>query len=493
MPAKKLTNAFCESKSRTPKSGRAEFYDSLVPGLALRVNANGNKKFILTARYPSNPKNPVRRTLGNFFPEPDEADDDAPLTLSLPDLAEGNSLTLRQARRKAREWLLQIENGSDPRAGEAKRLARVREAAQNTFRHVADQFLRRYVKGAAYCELERLAGELRRAQSSLKPGAALRRVLADPANAELVAKSKKEGLVKKQAADSIINGEFVKQWGDRPAGDISPRECAAAIRAIVERGTPEQARTAFEWLRRLYSWCIGVNEFGISTSPVATLRPSDLIGKKTAKDRVLSDEELRAIWAACDDMGHPYGPAVRMLILTGQRLREVAGAPWGEFDLDKKTWVIAPERMKGDHGVQLVPLAKDALALVTALPRFVGGEFSFSTNGRRPVNGWSRTKERLDGLCEVKNWTFHDLRRTMRSHLSALPIEEHVREMMIGHRPVGIKKVYDRHLYEAEKRAGFELWEDRLLSILVPLAPLAPLAPAEEADLGVERAARGAA
>lgn len=77
-------------------------------------------------------------------------------------------------------------------------------------------------------------------------------------------------------------------------------------------------------------------------------------------------------------------------------------------------------------------------------------------------------------VCRFECWC------TLRSHLSALSIEEHVHEMMIGHRPVGIKKVYDRHLYEAEKRAGFGLWEARLRGILAP-RPAADVANLEEA------------
>ena len=237
----------------------------------------------------------------------------------------------------------------------------------------------------------------------------------------------------------------------------------------------------YEWLRRLYTWAIGTNEFGVVVSPVANLRPTDLIGRKVQKDRILSNEELRAVWDACEQMGHPYGPCVRALILTGQRLTEVSEAPWSEFDLEAAIWVIAADRMKGDHGAQLVPLSPDTLALLKALPRFVGGQFAFSTNGRRAVNGWSKAKARLDALCGVKDWTLHDLRRTMRSHLSALVIEEHVREIMIGHRLTGIKKVYDRHLYAAEKRAGFELWENRLRGII------AHKPPADVADMAAYR------
>jgi integrase len=436
----------------------------LVPGLALRVSSTGHRAFVLTARYPSNPKNPTRRALGEY-----------------------GEITLEQARVKAREWLALLNKHIDPKVEEAKQRAAALCSQQNNFRYVAEEFLKRYVKGPAFCELERLAAELRKTTPDITPPAALRRVMADPTNRELVARSKKEGLVKKQAADSIIRTEFIKKWRVRPITEILPQECAAAIRAIVDRGAPEQARTAFEWLRRVFSWAIGTNEFGITVSPVATLRPSDLIGPKESRDRVLTDDEQRRVWNACDAMGHPYGPTVRMLILTGQRLREVSEALWEEIDLEKNIWTISANRMKGDHGAHVVPLAPDTLAHLKSLPRFGGSDFVFTTDGRKAVNGFSKAKARLDTLSGVTGWVLHDLRRTMRSHLSALPVQDMVRELVIAHAKPGLHKVYDLHAYEDEKRQCLELWEQRLRGTL------APKPPAEVADLEQVRAAREAA
>jgi hypothetical protein len=82
------------------------------------------------------------------------------------------------------------------------------------------------------------------------------------------------------------------------------------------------------------------------------------------------------------------------------------------------------------------------------------------------VAGFSRTKARLDELSGVQDWILHDLRRTRRTRLSALPIEDRVREAMIAHAAPGLHQVYDQHRYLAEKRRGFALWEARLTSIL---------------------------
>jgi integrase len=124
--------------------------------------------------------------------------------------------------------------------------------------------------------------------------------------------------------------------------------------------------------------------------------------------------------------------------------------------------------MKGGRAHE-VPLTSDALALLGELPRFTGGEFVFTTTGGvKPVNGFSKAKARMDQLSGASDWVIHDLRRTMRTHLSALPVQDLVRELVIAHAKPGLHKVYDQHAYQDEKRHCLELWGKRLLSIIEP-------------------------
>lgn len=458
-----LTDKFVESARRVPTAGRVDYRDALVPGLALRVSSNGHRAFVLTARYPSNPKNPTRRAIGKY-----------------------GTITLDQARKRAREWLALLNKGIDPKSVEVLQRAVALRSQHNSFGYVAGEFLKERVKGPAFCELERLAQELCKLQTSITPAHALRRVIAAPANLDLVERSKNQGLVKKIPADRMIRAEFIEKWATRPIKEILPEECATAIRIIVDRGTPAQAHTAFEHLRRLFSWAIGTNQFGITISPVATLRPSDLIGRKKVRTRVLLDAELRAIWEAAaggyvpsegganrlrsvtliNEMGYPYGPLVRLMILTGQREDEIAGMQWSEIDFGQRLWTIPAERMKGRKArTHEVPLAPDALALIKSLPRF-DGDFVFTTNGLKPVNGFSSAKRRLDSLSKVGGWVFHDLRRTTRTHFSALPVPYMVRELVIAHAQPILHQTYDQHSYRAEKLECLTLWEQRLVGIL---------------------------
>ena len=348
------------------------------------------------------------------------------------------AITLDEARQQAREWLALIRRGTDPKIHAAKAKAAEQRKNAATFGAVAAAFIDRHVSKLAQAK----------------------------------------------AAQRIIEQEFVARWRDRPVTDVMPDEIAKAIRAIVDRGSPYQAHNALGFLRRLFNWAIGTHEFGIDKSPVERLRPADLIGKREARDRVLTDDEIRAIWAACDEMAYPYGPLIRLMILTGQREHEVADAAWSEFDLDNDLWTVPASRMKGKRA-HVVPLADEAGAIFRGLPLFDGGDHVFSTtDGAKPVNGFSKAKARIDRLSGVTDWKFHDIRRTMRTHLSALAIEDRVREAMIAHAAPGLHRVYDKYEYLDEKRRGFGLWEQRLRGILTPKPP------AEIANIEAERARR---
>jgi integrase len=107
------------------------------------------------------------------------------------------------------------------------------------------------------------------------------------------------------------------------------------------------------------------------------------------------------------------------------------------------------------------------MSLLDALPRWTGGSFIFTTTaGLKPINGFSKSKARIDRLSGVTDWRIHDLRRSVRTHLSALPVQDIVRELVIAHAKQGLHKVYDRHTYQEEKRECLLLWEQRLNSIL---------------------------
>jgi integrase len=204
------------------------------------------------------------------------------------------------------------------------------------------------------------------------------------------------------------------------------------------------------------------------------LKPKTLVGEKRPRTRVLTDQEIRAFVRACDRLAYPYGSIGKMLLFTGARHREVSEAPWSEFDLRKRTWTIGEHRFKSafEH---VVPLTSDVMALLESLPRFKRGDFVFSTTaGEKPTVISDKVKQTIDALmaqelgARPKPWIVHDLRRTMRSHLSALRIPDHIAEMALGHGRQGLQRIYDQHRYEDELREALTLWAGRLRSIIEP-------------------------
>jgi len=193
-----------------------------------------------------------------------------------------------------------------------------------------------------------------------------------------------------------------------------------------------------------------------------------------------------------------------LLLLTGLRLGEACGAHWSEFDFTRREWTIPGERMKKvKAGAKpfMVPLTDAALEVLNSLPRFDSGCFLFShSHGKRPLrpNLFSDPKERLDKIMleelrklaiergkdrervTLPDFVNHDIRRTVRTHLSALRIGEEVREAVLAHVRPGIKGVYDKHQYLDEKRHALELWATRLRGITHPQPNVVELARARQ-------------
>ena len=146
-------------------------------------------------------------------------------------------------------------------------------------------------------------------------------------------------------------------------------------------------------------------------------------------------------------------------------------------------WTIPAGRMKGDaaHEVPLSPLAVEIIASLAKPEDRKASAFVFSTTaGKAPISGFSKTKVALDriindkrvkadpGAEPIEAFVFHDLRRTMRTALSGLPIPDLVAELVIAHAKPGLHKVYDQHAYRDEKRRALDLWSTKLTSIVEP-------------------------
>ena len=198
---------------------------------------------------------------------------------------------------------------------------------------------------------------------------------------------------------------FIALWSHRPITDISAGEVRAAVKRVADEGKTYQAYNLLGYARRLFNWAIDQQVYGLETSPCDRLKPRSIVGERDPRTRILSDKEIAAFWNASGELGYPYGPLYKLLVLTGQRRSEVGEARWSEFDLDKLLWRIPAARMKAGVA-HIVPLCDDALDVLNSLPRFEGDYLFTTTSGKKPVNSFEKAKVRVDALMLA------ELRRT---------------------------------------------------------------------------------
>jgi integrase len=279
-----------------------------------------------------------------------------------------------------------------------------------------------------------------------------------------------------QEAKRDLEHDALPKWGKRPVASISRRDVIDLIDGIIARGAEVQANRTLARLRALFNWAIEKERVG--ASPVARVKPPT---KEKPRDRVLMDDELRWFWAACDEIGWPFGALAKLLLLTAQRRDEVAGIEWAELDFTKRVWVIPRHKTKSDRAHE-VQLSDEAMELLQTLPR-VSDQLLFTTTGSTVVSGFSRSKRRLDAAMlkakriefgarkgdAISRWTLHDLRRTAATGMARLNVSPHVVDRILNHTSGtirGVAAVYNRFAYLDERRAGLEAWGTYLTELL---------------------------
>lgn len=291
----------------------------------------------------------------------------------------------------------------------------------------------------------------------------------------------------------MIERDVLPIWRDRPISGITRRDVISVVDSIVARGAEVQANRMLARLKALFNWAVEKDR--ITVSPTTGMRP---LTKEYARDRALTDDELRWLWEACETIGWPFGHLAKLLLLTAQRRDEVGGMEWPEIDLVKKTWTIPRAKSKNNRAHE-VQLSATAIEVLRSIPHVDNG-FVFTTTGATPVSGFSRAKLRLDaamikarrqslGLpekdadlrkslgiadgkplpAEIPDWIFHDLRRTAATGMARLNIAPHVVDKVLNHvsgKIRGVAAVYNRFEYINERRAALEAWGRYVINIV---------------------------
>lgn len=323
-----------------------------------------------------------------------------------------DGLTLQAARKEAKKYQGDVAKGVDP----LEQRRKVEAADADTFRAIAEEYLTRE------------GGRLRSVDSRRQ----------------------------------ILARLIYPKLGARPIGEIRRSDVVRLLDTVQDENGAAMADYVLAIVRRIMSWHASrADDF---RSPIvrgmARTKP-----KEHARQRILTDDEIRAVWAAAEVSQSVFGYLVEFLLVTAARRTEAARMSRSE--VGGNVWTIPPERYK--TGVELViPLSSAAMTMLGRIPKIGTGRFVFTTDGQRPFSGYSKAKRKFDKACGVSGWTLHDLRRTARSLMSRAGVVADIAERCLGHVLPGVRGTYDRHAYFEEKQQAFDALAALIDRILNP-------------------------
>jgi integrase len=362
----------------------------------------------------------------------------------------GAPLTLAAARALAAEIQRKRVHGqdvvADRKAEKRRRAAEIKDAAANSFGAAAVDFIERYGRP-----------KLRRWRTTAR---------------HLGLQYPTDG----DGAPTLIAHGLAERWADKPMAAIDEHDIYGVIDETRRSGAPGlqrrkpqpttdlMARVVVDALSQMFTWL--KKERRVGRNPCSGIHRPD---KPVARDRVLEGGEIGRFWTAAGAERPEMAVLLRLLLLTGCRLNEVAGMRWPELSDDRATWTIPSSRTKNkrSHVVPLPPLARDLIASLTTVEGTVG--YVFTTNGRVPVSGWTRIKRRLDAAMRIPPWRLHDVRRSFVTGLAELGIRPDVIELAVNHRSGmrgGIAGTYNRSELLPERRAALETWASHVEGLI---------------------------
>ncbi len=320
-------------------------------------------------------------------------------------------LTLADARDQARDDLRAAVKGRDPAA------ERKSERQAETFGELAEDYIKRYAK-----------------------------------------KHKRSWFKDRQALDR----DLLPRFRHRKAANIKRREVITLLEEIAGRGAPVGANRTLEIIRRIYNW--GIEQEIVTVNPCQRIKK---VGVERRRERVLSDDEIRAVWAAFGDETPGMRDLFKLRFLTAQRPGEVSRMRWEDIDMASASWTIPSEFSKNglSHRVPLSPPAIEVLRGIKGQKNDGGWVFP-SPTGKGPLRAVWRAMRNIREQSGVE-FVPHDLRRTGATRMTGdLGIARLTVAKVLNHVETGVTATYDRHAYDREKRQALDAWGRRLEEII---------------------------
>jgi len=260
--------------------------------------------------------------------------------------------------------------------------------------------------------------------------------------------------------ESVLKRHVLPRLGERPVAELRRSEIVAVLDKVEVEAGPSAADMALAVLSATLTWFEGRSD--TFRSPI--IRSMRRVkASARARDRVLADAEIKAVWEASGDKRiGVYGQAVKFLILTGARRSEAAGLRRSEIETihdngsNIVVWRLPVGRSKSKREV-VRPLSAAARAIVDDMPMIGESDFVFSLNGSRAMSmNRHGSKKLLDEISAVVGWRLHDLRRVHRSLLSRCRVPFEIAERLLGHSQPQIARTYDKHSHLAAMLEGVE-------------------------------------
>ena len=414
-----------------PGSDRKEIPDGGCRGLYLVIEPTGQKSWYVKTRVHGSPRR-RRLKLGPV--------DVANLST---ETGIGKHLTLKSARALAPGIIDELRGGHTI----ARRVSI--GGATGAFPTVAREFVEKYLR-----DRNKKNGQLRRTWWKV-------------ARALGFDYSKKE--------PTVIPGSLCDRWAGRPVAGFTRADVREVIDEARLKGIPgrkpknadpsmSRERELRNALSQIFDWAMRHRDM-IEVNPCATLPEAE---SGMARDRVLTDAELRAVWLAMDELKIDSRVAGiwRVMMLTGARLGEVTEMSWDELDDKLTTWTIPGTRTKNgeNHVVHITPAVRN---IIKSFARnFV---LVFATANGKPMTAFGKPKSRIDAKLNLKPWRTHDFRRTMATGLQRLGVPVTVTEAVLNHKSgtrAGIVGIYQRHDYADEKRGALDRWAAHVAGVI---------------------------
>jgi len=273
----------------------------------------------------------------------------------------------------------------------------------------------------------------------------------------------------RKAVERRLTKNVLPLIGSIAVAELHKRDITRVLDRIAARGCAVEGARVFQDLRAMCRWAVSRGD--LDHNPLDGMEPP---AAPKPRERVLTDDEVATLWAVLPE-ALQRSPAVQNIIklclLTGQRVGEVAGIHADELDLKARVWTIPAARSKNGYA-HAVPLTDAAIAVINAADGVARGFVFPDTKGNGPLasNSVAKTIRLAQDRMGLPQWTAHDLRRTAVTGMAKLGVSPIVLGHVINHRSVtkaGVTlAVYSQYNYAKEKREALDLWAARLAGIV---------------------------